>query len=207
MAWLQVRIACRASDTSEREDALLAAGALAVTYLDAADQPVLEPGVGEMPLWDEVVLVGLFAASIDTDAALALLSNPNDRLPARAELLEDKDWEREWMQHYAPMLFGDRLWICPSWLPPPDPSAVNILLDPGLAFGTGTHPTTAMCLEALASLDLQAATVIDYGCGSGILAIAAARLGAARVLAWTTTRRPWWPAAAMLIATGSAQRH
>jgi len=183
MAWLQVRIACAARDTSTWEDALLAVGALAVTYLDAADQPVLEPGVGEMPLWDEVVLLGLFEASVDTGVVLAGLPTSGERSPPRVEILEDKDWEREWMQHYTPMRFGDRLWICPSWLLPPDPTAINILLDPGLAFGTGTHPTTAMCLEAMAGLDLHTATVVDYGCGSGILAIAAARLGASRVIA------------------------
>jgi ribosomal protein L11 methyltransferase len=97
---------------------------------------------------------------------------------ARIEILEDKDWEREWMQHYRPMQFGRRLWVCPSWLQPPEPNAVNLLLDPGLAFGTGTHPTTALCLKQLDSMSLTDQTIVDYGCGSGILAVAALKLGA-----------------------------
>jgi ribosomal protein L11 methyltransferase len=100
----------------------------------------------------------------------------------RVEILEDKDWEREWMQHYRPMPFGRRLWVCPSWLEPPDPTAVNLLLDPGLAFGTGTHPTTALCLGEMDGMELDQTSVVDYGCGSGILAVAALRLGAVRAL-------------------------
>ncbi|CSB25999.1 50S ribosomal protein L11 methyltransferase [Vibrio cholerae] len=96
--------------------------------------------------------------------------------------MEDKDWEREWMDNFHPMQFGRRLWICPSWREVPDPQAVNVMLDPGLAFGTGTHPTTALCLEWLDNLDLTGKTVIDFGCGSGILAIAAIKLGAAKVI-------------------------
>ncbi len=105
------------------------------------------------------------------------------RANQRVEILEDKDWEREWMQHYRPMPFGKRLWVCPSWLQPPDPGAINLLLDPGLAFGTGTHPTTALCLAQLDSMDLEGCDIVDYGCGSGILAVAALRLGAAFALA------------------------
>lgn len=100
----------------------------------------------------------------------------------KIEQLEDKDWEREWMDNFHPMLFGERLWICPSWRPVPDPEAVNVMLDPGLAFGTGTHPTTALCLQWLDGLDLRGKTVIDFGCGSGILAIAALKLGAAQAI-------------------------
>ena len=98
------------------------------------------------------------------------------------EILEDKDWEREWMQHYHPMRFGSRLWVCPSWMTPPEPEAINLMLDPGLAFGTGTHPTTALCLRELDGMSLEGLTAVDYGCGSGILAVAALKLGAARVL-------------------------
>lgn len=100
----------------------------------------------------------------------------------KIEQLEDKDWEREWMDNFHPIKFGERLWICPSWREIPDPTAVNVLLDPGLAFGTGTHATTALCLEWLESLDLTGKTVVDFGCGSGILGIAAIKLGAARVI-------------------------
>lgn len=100
----------------------------------------------------------------------------------KIEQIEDKDWEREWMDNFHPMQFGKRLWICPSWREVPDPNAVNVMLDPGLAFGTGTHPTTSLCLQWLDSLDLEGKTVIDFGCGSGILAIAALKLGAKQAI-------------------------
>ena len=105
-----------------------------------------------------------------------------DDFAYKVEQLEDKDWEREWMENFHPMKFGERLWICPSWREIPEPDAVNVMLDPGLAFGTGTHPTTALCLEWLEGLDLSGKTVIDFGCGSGILAIAAIKLGAEKVI-------------------------
>ena len=154
-----------------------------MTLQDNADQPLLEPGVGEMPLWRETRLTGLFPADTDMDAVLAQLDPALlTRCNQRVEILEDKDWEREWMQHYRPMQFGRRLWVCPSWLQPPRPDAINLFLDPGLAFGTGTHPTTALCLAALDALPLEGASVVDYGCGSGILAVAAGRLGARALL-------------------------
>lgn len=106
----------------------------------------------------------------------------NENCAYKIEQIEDKDWEREWMDNFHPMQFGKRLWICPSWRPVPDESAVNVMLDPGLAFGTGTHPTTALCLQWLDGLDLANKTVIDFGCGSGILAIAALKLGAKQAI-------------------------
>lgn len=162
---------------------MLATGAVAVTMEDNADQPVLEPGVGETPLWGQIRLTGLYLA--DTEMAAVLAAFPPGVLQAarqRVEILEDKDWEREWMQHYRPMPFGQRLWVCPSWIDPPDPDAVNLLLDPGLAFGTGTHPTTALCLAELDGMALDGMHIVDYGCGSGILAVAALRLGARSAL-------------------------
>lgn len=181
MAWLQLRLDCAQADATALEDALLQAGALAVTLEDRADEPLLEPGVGETPLWQAVRVTGLFPA--DADMAPVLAALPGQAKDARVELLEDRDWVREWMQHYQPMRFGERLWICPSWTPPPDPDAVNLLLDPGLAFGTGTHPTTAMCLAAVDRAAAAGQRVVDFGCGSGILGIAALRLGAAQLLA------------------------
>ena len=184
MTWLQLRLDTRPGEVESLEERMLATGAVAVTMEDNADQPVLEPGVGETPLWGQVRLTGLYPADTDMDQVLAafpsgLLRQANQRV----EILEDKDWEREWMQHYRPMPFGKRLWVCPSWLQPPDPGAINLLLDPGLAFGTGTHPTTALCLAQLDSMDLAGCDIVDYGCGSGILAVAALRLGAAFALA------------------------
>ncbi|MEQ8514650.1 MAG: 50S ribosomal protein L11 methyltransferase [Chromatocurvus sp.] len=183
MSWLQLRLDTDPDTSAALEEALLAAGSVAVTLEDNADQPLLEPGVGEMPLWQETRLTGLFPADTDMDAVLTQL-DPGllARCNHRVEILEDKDWEREWMQHYRPMQFGRRLWVCPSWLQPPQPDAINLLLDPGLAFGTGTHPTTALCLTALDALPLEGGRVVDYGCGSGILAVAAGRLGAEGLL-------------------------
>lgn len=182
MAWLQLRLDCDPASADALEDTLLSVGALSVTLEDRADQPLLEPRVGETPLWDAIRLTGLFPA--DTDMGPVLNALPADRRDAaRTEILEDKDWEREWMSHYEPMAFGERLWICPSWKTPPDPDAVNLLLDPGLAFGTGTHPTTAMCLEAVDRFTAPGQQVVDYGCGSGILGIAALKLGARHLLA------------------------
>jgi len=183
MTWIQLRLHIQPGDAETLETLLLAGGAVAVTLEDDGDQPVLEPGVGETPLWQSVRLTGLFAADTDIDGVLARLPGPlrhGER--HKVEILEDKDWERAWMAHYQPMRFGNRLWVCPGWLEPPDPAAVNLLLDPGLAFGTGTHPTTALCLGELDGLPLAGTTVVDYGCGSGILALAALKLGAAMAL-------------------------
>jgi ribosomal protein L11 methyltransferase len=183
MTWLQLRLDTDPAAAASLEDLMLATGAVAVTLEDNADQPVLEPGVGETPLWQHIRLTGLYRADADMETVLdafpsQLLQHANHRV----EILEDKDWEREWMQHYCPMQFGTRLWVCPSWLEPPEPDAVNLLLDPGLAFGTGTHPTTDLCLCELDAMELAGVTAVDYGCGSGILAVAALKLGAALAL-------------------------
>jgi ribosomal protein L11 methyltransferase len=183
MTWLQLRVDAQRAEIAEWEDELLAGGAVAVTLEDNADQPLLEPGVGETPLWNLTRITGLYPADTDMKHVLqALPEHLRKTGNARVEILEDKDWEREWMQRYQPMQFGERLWVCPSWLEPPDPDAVNLMLDPGLAFGTGTHPTTALCLAELEGMSLQDQTIVDYGCGSGILAAAALKLGAARAL-------------------------
>ena len=180
MPWLQLRVYTQRQQAEAIEDALLAAGAASVTLEDDANQPILEPDLGTTPVWDATRITGLFDADIDTaiadrQAELAL----GAPLPEhRWEQLEDKDWEREWMKSYQPIHCGNELWICPSWIDPPEPNAVNLLLDPGLAFGTGTHPTTFQCLKWLSEQTLDGQTVIDYGCGSGILGIAALLLGA-----------------------------
>lgn len=180
MKWLQFHFFPATAQQESLEDALLAAGALSITYQDGADQPILEPALHETPLWDRLILTALFPGDADSaeilDATAAGISFP---LPEyRMEKLEDRDWSREWMDNFHPMPFGERLWVCPSWCAPPQPDAINLLLDPGLAFGTGTHPTTALCLKQLDGMDLRGKTVIDFGCGSGILAIAALLLGA-----------------------------
>ena len=184
MPWLQVRLAITPEQAETYEDALLGVGAVSVTFMDAEDQPIFEPDLGTTPLWSNTHLLALFEA--DTDPAnlvahLQLLIG--GELPEhQIEQIEDQDWERSWMDNFQPMRFGRRLWIVPSWHAAPEPEAVNLLLDPGLAFGTGTHPTTALCLEWLDGQDLANCTVIDFGCGSGILAIAALLLGAPQAI-------------------------
>lgn len=189
MPWVQITLSSSPENSEFLEDMLLLCGAGAVSMLDGADQPVFEPIKGTTPLWQDTQVMGLFEADTDGDALLDYLGNgwlaafantpfPNYKL----EILEDKDWERQWMDRFEPLQFGSRLWVCPSWKPVPDPMAVNLMLDPGLAFGTGSHPTTALCLQWIAEQDWQGKTVIDYGCGSGILAIGAILMGAERVL-------------------------
>jgi ribosomal protein L11 methyltransferase len=184
--WLQLTLEAIEHRAEQLEDALLQAGALAVTLADAGDRPVLEPAPGETPLWARTRVTGLFDAQTDIEVIKGRLRRflHASLLPeCRLTPLEERDWVRAWMDHFHPMRFGRRLWVCPTSQTPPEPAAVNIRLDPGLAFGTGTHPTTALCLEWLDGADLSGQTVLDYGCGSGILAIAAAKLGAKRVWA------------------------
>ena len=184
MQWIQLIIPCSRQHSADVESAALEAGALSVTLQDAADQPILEPAVGETPLWDDCVMTALFSSKIDTNNVNEQMTTYlSGTINARWEQLEDKDWSQEWKQHFQPLKCGDRLWICPSWITPPDLNAVNLSLDPGLAFGTGSHPTTHLCLRWLDQQDLKGKIVIDYGCGSGILGIAALLLGAKQVIA------------------------
>jgi ribosomal protein L11 methyltransferase len=186
MPWIQVKLNATSENAEQISDMLMEeTGALSVTFLDAKDVPIFEPLPGETRLWGETDIVALYDAETNMDLVIAQLkasSVLDENFAYKVEQLEDKDWEREWMDNFHPMKFGERLWICPSWREIPDPDAINVMLDPGLAFGTGTHATTALCLEWLESIDLEGKTVIDFGCGSGILAIAAIKLGAAKVV-------------------------
>lgn len=185
MPWIQLKLNTTGANAEDLSDALMEAGAVSITFQDTHDTPVFEPLPGETRLWGDTDVIGLFDAETDMNDVVAILEN-HPLLGAgfahKIEQLEDKDWEREWMDNFHPMRFGERLWICPSWRDVPDENAVNVMLDPGLAFGTGTHPTTSLCLQWLDSLDLTGKTVIDFGCGSGILAIAALKLGAAKAI-------------------------
>ena len=185
MPWVEVSIGVARSDTAVAEQALEDLGALAVTLQDEADHPVLEPGPGETPLWPTVNVCGLFESDVDRAAVHdGLQGVPGAARPGNLGWREvgDRDWERAWMDRFRPMRFGRDLWIVPTGMElPPGEEGIQIRLDPGLAFGTGTHPTTALCLEWLDGRALEGALVVDYGCGSGILAIAAALKGAARV--------------------------
>jgi len=179
MPWLELRLDTNAEQSASLEDALLCAGALAVTYTDAGDQPILEPGVGEMPLWPEIIMIGLFDSTTDTKAATQLLGDQFRQLPNhRWDILEERVWEREWLKHHKPARFGDRFWVYHEQV---DDDVPTLLLDPGLAFGTGSHPTTALCLDWISRQAWQDEEMIDYGCGSGILAIAASLLGCKKV--------------------------
>ncbi|CAE6919676.1 Methylates ribosomal protein L11 [Vibrio sp. B1FLJ16] len=186
MPWIQIKLNATNENAEQIGDMLMEeTGALSVTFLDAQDTPVFEPLPGETRLWGDTDILALYDAEADTSFIIDQIKASSmlaDDFAYKVEQLEDKDWEREWMENFHPMKFGERLWICPSWRDIPEPDAVNVMLDPGLAFGTGTHPTTALCLEWLEGLDLTGKTVIDFGCGSGILAIAAIKLGAEKVI-------------------------
>ena len=166
------------------EEWLFDRGALAVSLEDNANEPLLEPGPGETPLWQNVVLKALFAGDADLSSIKAVLPRTLLAENSKSEVsrLEDREWTRVWMDDFAPIQMGPRLWVCPSWAVPPDEALVNVMLDPGLAFGTGTHATTAMCLGALDAAVSGGESVVDYGCGSGILAIATLKLGASKAL-------------------------
>ena len=197
--WQQFVMNLESLNPESVEAVFLQHGAHSVTFSDAGDSPVLEPAPGETPFWGRTRVTGLFDADTDLDAMADDLRNSLalDALPEnRRETLADRDWEREWLKDFGPMRFGERLWVCPNSCSPDANDAVIVRLDPGLAFGTGTHPTTAMCLDWLDGLDLDGLSMLDYGCGSGVLAIAALKLGCDRaeamdidVQAVTATRR------------------
>lgn len=180
--WRQVAVLSDAAHAERLSGCFEEAGAVSVTFEDAAGQPLFEPKPGETPVWDATRVIALFEADADLDAVHArMLRHAGGALLTnwREEVLADQAWERAWLEHFRPMRFGRRLWIIPSGFPEPDEAdAAPVHLDPGLAFGTGTHATTALCLEWLDGCELSGKTVLDYGCGSGILAVAALTLGA-----------------------------
>jgi ribosomal protein L11 methyltransferase len=187
MPWLELSLTVRAEQQPRVEEALDDLGALSITLQDADaetpdEQAIFEPGVGELPLWPTITLNALFEAETDRRGLGEALGDLLPWLEPDQMLFRDvadEDWERAWMDQFKPMPFGRRLWIYPWNIEPPaDEDIVVVRLDPGLAFGSGTHPTTALCLAWLDSLDLQGKSVMDFGCGSGILAIAALKLGA-----------------------------
>lgn len=184
MAWIQINITVEEALAEPLSDIFMDIGAASVTFADAEDTPIYEPEIGTTPIWQQTRVIALFDADTDAKTVISAICqsfpqlNPNQ---FRVNPLEDKDWVRAWMDQFEPMQFGCHLWIVPSWCEPPEPNAVNLMLDPGMAFGTGTHPTTALCLTWLDQHPPKGLTVIDYGCGSGVLALAAAKLGAQSV--------------------------
>lgn len=181
--WIQIKLRTTNQVADTIADLLEQFGAISVSYTDAEDSPILEPRPGERRLWPATEVTGLLDQGTDPEPILnALKAILGDHVPMMAVHLEDKNWIRAWMDQFKPLKFGNHLWICPSWMSVDEPNSVVVMLDPGLAFGTGTHPTTALCLEYLDSLDLEDKQVLDYGCGSGILAVAALKLGAKNAL-------------------------
>lgn len=187
MKWLQIHITVDQAQVDFTETLLLSLGAVSVTLDDAEDQALLEPLPGETPLWNKVIVTGIYAQEdgeeIDVAALEAFIQQQMPDAPLRSALMEDQAWERTWMDAYEPIQIGEKLWIVPEWIQAPEPDAVNIKLDPGLAFGTGNHASTFLCLQWLGKTDVKDKIVIDYGCGSGILGVAALLLGAKKVYA------------------------
>ena len=183
--WLRVSLECRSEEADAVEEALEVAGAGAILVEDAGEEPRFESWPPDRPLWGRMLVSGLFPAGIDALARMAGRVSPEVLDTARTSELPETDWVRAGRERIRAMRFGDRLWVIPTWVerPPEAESGVVVRLDPGLAFGTGSHPSTALCLRYLAGLDLAGRLVIDYGCGSGILGIAALGLGAGRCLA------------------------
>ena len=181
MAWHQISVITNEDTAPQLADFFSNLGAVSVTYMDAEDEPVYEPAIGETKIWSNTQVIALYELDADPELIKAQVVRQfkEDELHNWLyEAVDDQEWERAWMEYYKPMKFADKLWVCPTDQEQHEPGTVCLTLDPGLAFGTGTHPTTALCLEWLASHDLTAKTVIDYGCGSGILAVAAILLGA-----------------------------
>lgn len=185
MSWIQAYVAAQKPQVELVEALLLNAGALSITLADNADEPILEPKLGTTPIWQHTRLIGLFPQGTNKqelennlELDFSSLFQKADKPSFHVAELEDKNWLNVWMDDYHPIQFGSRLWVCPSWSTPPDKHAINLQLDPGLAFGTGTHPTTALCLSYLDEHIQGGESVLDFGCGSGILGIAAVLLGA-----------------------------
>ncbi len=181
MAWHQISVITNENIAPRLADYFSHLGAVSVTYMDAEDEPVYEPAIGETKIWSNTHVIALY--ELDAEPELIKFQvlrqfKDDDLHDWLHEAVADQEWERAWMEYYKPMKFADKLWVCPTDQEQFEADTVCLTLDPGLAFGTGTHPTTALCLEWLASNDLSGKTVIDYGCGSGILAVAAILLGA-----------------------------
>ena len=192
MTWRQFVMDLESLNPDRVEEVFSRHGAQAISYSDAGDHPVLIPGADETPLWPDSRITGLFSTDADLQSLEVDLLSSFDlkSLPQhRVEELADRPWEREWLRDFRPMCFGERLWVSPDEFDvdaDDAASAVIVRIDPGLAFGTGSHPSTALCLRWLDGLDLAGLRVLDFGCGSGILAIAALGLGAESVTAVDT---------------------
>ena len=182
MNWLTIGASCTSTQLDALESKFWETGAVSVTVIDAQDNPIFEPGPGEIPLWDNVIATGLYESDVDVNVIKSTLKDSGFEVQF-VDSLGDRIWEREWLTRFKPMLFGKHLWVCPTGYNVDEENAIIMDLDPGLAFGTGTHATTQMCLEWLDANVKPGMRVLDFGSGSGILGIAALLLGAKSVLA------------------------
>lgn len=190
MSWQQIHLQLTKDQVALAENLFDEQGVVSILLEDAGDEPLFEPMPGEEPLWGDVILTAIFDTNSDDSFANTNFENLAQEIAGQTSasrvwlsVLDDKDWTREWMNHYKPIACQGNLWIVPQWLEAPDPNAINLILDPGLAFGTGYHATTRLCLDWLTQQDLTDAIVIDYGCGSGVLGVGALLLGAKQVFA------------------------
>ncbi len=183
MDYLQVAFSVKKLYAEKMSELLETAGALSVTVESADDEEIFDAAQPGDPMWQSQRLTALFGGEFDADILSYVLSNHPEVDHVVVSKLPDQDWERSWLEQFKPLQVSQTLWICPSWLTPPDSSATNLIIDPGLAFGTGTHQTTHLCLEHLSTMELKDQLVVDFGCGSGILAIAAIKLGAKEAIA------------------------
>lgn len=186
-AWLCFDYHANEQQVAYIEQALTEAGALAVTLTAMEDHELFQQQPLDTPLWPTTTVTGLFNSDANPQqietTVNQLIADHMEPLAGEHRWLAEQDWVAEGQRHFQAKHFGNNLWVCPSWLQPPDTNAINIILDPGLAFGTGTHATTSLCLDWLSRQDLQDKVVVDYGCGSGILALAACLLGSKQVIA------------------------
>lgn len=180
ISWTEIHIACPGTEAMNVSNQLELLGAKAVTFKDAEDDPIYEPDPQKISLWEQTIVVGLFEKKQVSESMLDYLQQFGE---VNSVPLQNKDWVRLSLSQFQPIQFGKKLWVCPTWITPPDPNAINVLLDPGLAFGTGKHPTTSLCVEWLVNHLSGEKTVVDYGCGSGILGITAYKLGAEKIYA------------------------
>ena len=184
--WQELKFRVSSENALLVEEKLFSSGAAAVTFLDARNQPIFVEETDQMPLWEDICIVSLFSQDVNLAPVVQKLVHDQPAINSNdidMHLINDQDWESKWMNDQKPQQFGNRLWIYPSWITPSKNSVTNMILDPGLAFGTGSHPTTSLCLNWLDNNLIPSQHIIDYGCGSGILAIAAALLGASKVYA------------------------
>jgi ribosomal protein L11 methyltransferase len=202
--WQQLEVALGGAQADAAVELLESLGAIAVSSEAGDDEPRFDLAEPQMHTWSITRLMALFDEQTELEPVIETVVRVFSIAPQECIVtrFEDRDWERVWLEHFHPIAITPDLWICPSWCEPPENAATILTLDPGLAFGTGTHATTRMCLEQLAAMDLHNKLVLDFGCGSGVLAIAAVRLGAARAIACDVDPRALEATRANAIANG-----